>query len=498
MHAPVLAHPKWLDRRDAWVCALLVTVALATRAVGLNSGLWLDEINGLIDWMRPSFTEILTVWKGDGQHPFYALLAHASLVLFGEHPWSVRLPAALFGVATVPLLYVLARQLGSRTEAGLAAGLLAVSYHHVWFSQNARGYTALTFFVLLATYCIVRALADWRMRWFLAWGVAIALGGYTHLTTVFPAAAHAIVIALLALGRTPDGARRDGRIALAGFGVAAGLTLLLYTPILDQVVWWFLNRPSNFEGISTPGWAAGEALRMLRRGVVGGAGALAGVVALAAATVLMAAGALAWARQSRAVLALFVLPALVTFAGALVVRGTMYPRFFFYVLPYVVLIAVRGALRLPALFMSGERAGPGSVAARAGTAIAALMIVASALSLPYNYRYPKQDFAGALEYLDARRQPDEPVLLIGATVGPYRNYFARDWPELTSAAGLDSAAAAGSGYWLLYTLPRYIEAGTPDLMAGLRRVCPAPEIFRGTVGGGDVMVCHVPAGSGPS
>ena len=37
-----------------------------------------------------------------------------------------------------------------------AAGLLTVSYHHVWFSQNARAYTALLFFTLIATTLCLR------------------------------------------------------------------------------------------------------------------------------------------------------------------------------------------------------------------------------------------------------------------------------------------------------------------------------------------------------
>ncbi len=487
-----------LDRRDALACVLLVGLALAVRLVGVNGGLWLDEINGLMDWMRPSFGEILTDWKGDGQHPLYALLAHASLVILGEEAWTVRLPAVLFGVATIPLLYALARHAGSRLEAVLAATLLAVSYHHVWFSQNARGYTTLTFFVLLATYCLVRALTDWRTRWFAGWGVAIALGAYTHLTVAFPAIAHVLVmLTVLLAGRTRPEARARWRPAAIGAAIALGATLLLYAPILGEVVWWFLYRPSNFEGISTPSWALAEAVRVLRQGIAGVAGALIGVIALAAGGAVMLAGAASFARQSRTVLALFTLPAILTFAGTLIVRGTMYPRFFFYVLPFLVLIAVRGALRLPHLLLARQR-DPGPWPLRPGTALAALMIVASAFSLPYNYRHPKQDFGGALAWVDAHRQPGEAVVLVGATVGPYQRFYGRDWAEVSSVAELERAGHGEAGYWLLYTFTRFIEVRTPDLMAKIRESCAEPAVFPGTVGGGDISVCRVTKGAGPS
>ena len=35
-----------------------------------------------------------------------------------------------------------------------------------------------------------------------------------------------------------------------------------------------------------------------------------------------------------------------------------------------------------------------------GVALVALMVVASAVSLPLNYRYPKQDFGAAMQFVD--------------------------------------------------------------------------------------------------
>ena len=479
-------------RQDVWICALLALVALAVRAIGLNGGLWLDEINGILAWMRPDLTEILTVYKGDGQHPMYALLGHLSIVLFGESAWSVRLPAALFGAACVPALYLLGRAAGSRREALFAALLLAVSYHHVWFSQNARGYTMLTFFVLLATYFLLRALEGDGRRWYIAYGIAIALGAYTHITVVFPAFAH-FLIALWASWRA------DRRGPVIGFAIAAGLTLLLYAPILKQVVWWFLFRPSNFEGVSTPAWALAEAIRILQRGVVGGATAALGLVAITLGGTVFLVGAVSYWRQSRVVFALFTLPYLTTFAGALLARGTMYPRFFFFLLPYAVLMVVRGLERSGAWL--GGRLGPARSAAVRGQRIASALSIAGilvfALSLGANYRYGKQDFGGAIAYIDSHRSTDESVLLAGAVRGPVQEYYERTWPVVESSAAITSLAGSG-GYWIMYTFPRYIEFEFPDLMRHIDAVCATREVFPGTVGDGDIIVCHVPAESRPS
>src|SRR5438034_884751 len=81
----------------------------------------------------------------------FARLAHVSIAALGDQAWSLRLPATLFGVVTIPALYFLAREFAGRTEALFGCLLLTVSYHHVWFSQNARGYTLLAFLAVLST-----------------------------------------------------------------------------------------------------------------------------------------------------------------------------------------------------------------------------------------------------------------------------------------------------------------------------------------------------------
>jgi hypothetical protein len=82
-------------------------------------------------------------------------------------------------------------------------GTLEVSYHHVWFSQNARGYTGLLFFGLLATWLLVRALRQPTARVWLGFGLCLALSMYIHLTAM---------MYYLALGLLSTGGVLEGRI----------------------------------------------------------------------------------------------------------------------------------------------------------------------------------------------------------------------------------------------------------------------------------------------
>jgi mannosyltransferase len=474
------------DSRAPWRWLLgLTLLAALLRAIGLDQGLWFDEIYSLVHSVRLPLSDWLTVYRSDNQHPLYALLAHLSVGAFGEHPWSLRLPAALFGVASVPMLYLLGALVTSRREALLSALLLAVSYHHVWFSQNARGYSALAFWTLLATYLLIRGFREERWRPYLGYAAAAALAVYTHVTMVFMVASHALVCAWLLIVGDERGARlRDWRPPAAGFALAGALTLLLYAPILMQMLDFFVNQPSRLEGVSTPRWAFWEALRGLRIGLGGAAG-------VAVAGLLGGCGVWSYFKQSRLILALFLLPGLVISAGAVAGRGTMYPRFFFFLIGFGVLVLVRGAMvlsRWAAAHRGSLAAGPERGEAL-GTALSGLVIVLSAISLVPNYRYPKQDFEGAMRFVEAQKVEGEPVVTAGIpTTLPYRLFYGRQWESAETLEELRAVQARGRRTWLLYSFPRYIEKGSPELMAAIRREFGAVKTFRGTLGGGEIVV----------
>ena len=75
--------------------------------------------------------------------PLSAILINLAVTIFGINEWSARLSPALIGIATIPLLYFPLRKLFNPTTSLLACTFLAISPWHLYWSQNARFYTAL-------------------------------------------------------------------------------------------------------------------------------------------------------------------------------------------------------------------------------------------------------------------------------------------------------------------------------------------------------------------
>jgi uncharacterized membrane protein len=470
-----------------YAIAALTLVALLVRIPGLGSGLWADEIWAVMESIRTPFPHLLADFPGDNKHPLYALLAHASMTVFGEHAWSVRLPALLFGVATVPLLYALGLRITTRAESLAAAALLAVSYHHVWFSQNARGYTMLAFWAVLTTLLLVHAMRERKTASWIWYGIAAGFGAYTQLTFIFTVVAQALV-ALLGVAGIPRQERRlDWKEVFLGFGLSVVVTVLLYAPMLGQVINFFLHKESNLRGISSPSWALAEGVRVLRLGFGGAFGV--GLAVIALGGVVACVGVISYARQSLRVLLLLLLPAVVTLLGAFTARGTMYPRFFFGLLGFAILIGMRGA------FASGgwlaERAGLSkSFGNRVGFGAASIVVLVSALSLLLNWRAPKQDFEGAMRFAEASVPANEVIVTTDVTGKIYGPFYHTTWRDVRSDAELE-ALRSQTPVWLIYTFPRYLMKYDPKLAATVERECRSARVFPGTVGGGDIIVCRL-------
>jgi len=93
----------------------------------------------------------------------------------------------------VVAFYRLPRRFSSPWEVLLAGALLAVSYHHVFFSQNARGYTAFLFFALLSTDLFLTVLEAVRRRTLLVYAGVAALTTYAQPFGLFLPMGHLLV-----------------------------------------------------------------------------------------------------------------------------------------------------------------------------------------------------------------------------------------------------------------------------------------------------------------
>ena len=485
-----------LERWEAVALAALVAVALAARLIGLNASLWYDEVSTLIHFIRLPWGELVTDFSSLNNHMFYSLQAKASVELFGESAWTLRLPALIMGMVSLVLVWWLARKEVSRATALLTLLLLALSYHHVWFTQNARGYTGLLTWTTAATILMISGLRRPGWRTWTLYGLCLAAGMYTHLSAGFFFVAHGVVFAVLfgtALLRPRGGAAiayPGARSIQAYYGFALGglLTLLLHLPLLGQI---FQSVGKVSSGSSTSAMAEwNNPLRTLQEfaGSLDALGPLAPLGLIVGLLVLIL-GAVLVARRSPLLAAIYLTQIPLSLALLVALSFRIWPRYFFVDIGFLFVCAAAGALAIVGVV--GKAIRQTALRPVAGVALPAallLMVGASAVLLARNYEHPKQDLQGAVRLVESRMAPNDVATSAGLAIEPIHGYFAPQWPVTRSVADLDGLLASGRTVWLITTFESHTRSTQVEIMRRVDERFDRLAVLPGTLGGGGVQV----------
>jgi hypothetical protein len=152
-----------LEEAAPWLVLLITLIGYGLRVfiIGIK-GLWLDESFSI--WLANHSVVDMLQWivKIDQHPPLYYLLLHYWIALNGDTPGSVRLLSALFGTATIPVIYLIGKRISGAVMGLAAAVFMALSLFNIYYAQEARMYTLLTFNAAVAIYALVRLLTDPR------------------------------------------------------------------------------------------------------------------------------------------------------------------------------------------------------------------------------------------------------------------------------------------------------------------------------------------------
>lgn len=205
-----------------WALAGLTALGLAVRFASLGvQSYHHDEVITAARVIPGDFTDMLSQVKAsESNPPLYYVLAWGWAKVFGTGEAGLRSLTALFGAATVPIAYLIGRELASNRAGLIAAAIAAVNPMLIWYSQEARSYALLVFFGALALLFFVRALRTKKGRDLAFWVLASGLALCSHYFAVFAVAIEAawLLVALRARWRQV--------LPAVGAVLAVGLALL--------------------------------------------------------------------------------------------------------------------------------------------------------------------------------------------------------------------------------------------------------------------------------
>jgi uncharacterized membrane protein len=194
--------------------SLIVLLAAILRFASLGAkNIWSDEAFSLYIGKLPwdSFWRLITT--AEANMAIYYVLLRPWLRL-SDAAWWVRLLSALVGVAAVPVVYWIGRELLPRRAGLIAALLLAINPFDIRYSQEARSYSLVVLLVGISFLSFFRCMRQRSAWWTAAYVVSSTLALYAHFFAVLALVAQLVSLALLPRSERPLAIRQAALTAL--------------------------------------------------------------------------------------------------------------------------------------------------------------------------------------------------------------------------------------------------------------------------------------------
>jgi len=248
------------------LAALLILPQLGSRSLGNDESFSVTLVR--LPWSK--FAHLIS--DREGNMVLHSLILRA-WVSMGTSEVVVRSLSVLCALATIPLLFVLARRLLGTRTALLGGLLLVVNGIFVHFARETRAYAMCMLLVTASTYLFVRGIDRPSRAIWLSYAVCTALVGYSLYLALLVPMAHAATLVFLPKERRPWRRMIE----------AAGLLFVLLLPLAKLMA---TGLGGGSAGVSwASGNAGGRAVDKLRTLVPRPVGAVLAIVAIAVVVV---------------------------------------------------------------------------------------------------------------------------------------------------------------------------------------------------------------------
>ncbi len=255
-----------------WHIALALVLLLAAylRLEGLGeSSLWLDECY-TASFSQHGLLDVVTACLSDVHPPLFFFAMNVVMRLAGKSEFFLRLPSALFGIATCLAVFLLSRMVAGRRFALFAALLIAVCPLAIDHSRGARSYPLVTFIGTMLTIAILRLCEKQtrrRIMMVVLYGTLLAYTHYVGLIYLF-----SLVCAVLLFSGFASGAKKP-------VAKATLLILVLFSPWMPVAVGQLGGKQPHIGrfgllSLRDMFWAHGPFSAIQSKGLAGLAGAL--------------------------------------------------------------------------------------------------------------------------------------------------------------------------------------------------------------------------------
>lgn len=220
-------------------CLILLTVIgfiLRFYNLGFNC-LWLDEAS------TNTFAtmSLAGIWNatigGEFNPPLFYWVEHIIINLLQNNEVTLRLVPAIFGVLTIPAIYYVGKEFIDSNVGIISAAAFTFSPFLIFYSQEARAYSMMLFFITLSMVFYFRALKNNdTLNWCL-FGLFSAIAFWTHFYALVMIAS--LILYAIYIHITTR------KISISPFILGVSIFTILISPLIIASIKLFTSRTST-------------------------------------------------------------------------------------------------------------------------------------------------------------------------------------------------------------------------------------------------------------
>ncbi len=393
------------------------------------NSIWLDEA-ATYTFANNSLAEIWSITaQGEYNPPLFNWIEHFMLY-FGNNELTLRFIPAILGAITIPLFYLIGKEIYDRNAGIIAAAVLAFSPFHLFYSQDARAYTPMLFFFSLALLFFLKGLRTEKRSDWVIFGIFSALSFWMHFY-VFIAVLIFYLYAIYFVG-TKKGWNFK---AFTSWILSVVVFLIAILPLLIVTLHLFLVRTTG----SAPTYGVqGFQTVVVTLNQFSGFNIYLNIIFL----ILFAVGLIQLFMVRKNSFMLIILVLLISFAATYVLSYVMpvIPRHLFFLLPFY-FVPIASSYQIFFRITKTPRI------------VYAFIILILVINVPqlyaYNTAYSKEDWRGLAQNLQPATQPGDVVIAVPVYIQmPLEYYYSNntDGTVIAGASNLEGLLAISRKY----------------------------------------------------
>jgi mannosyltransferase len=191
---------SFLDRagkKPFWFLFFLVLLNAGLKFFQLrDASLWLDEAHTALQSLK-NISEIISDSANDQNPPFYFIMMHFWVKIFGISEFGIRFFSALFSTITVVLIFQFARKNINVFTAIFSSILFTFSEQQIYFADEARSFAFVGFLCMLSFIIFYDLIKNPTYKKAFYLGLINAILIYSHYISCFIVLVQAVYILLI-------------------------------------------------------------------------------------------------------------------------------------------------------------------------------------------------------------------------------------------------------------------------------------------------------------